>query len=326
MDIIKIPSYNSVNYCYNRNIKYIVIHYTAGSSSAKGTARNVAAMFATPGVGGSADFIVDDSEVVQFNPDLSNYLCWHCGDPRSYTKGGSLYGICTNANSVGIEICSTNPNCSPYDPANSPKWRFSTAAVDRAVELTKYLMEKYKVPADRVVRHYDVSGKLCPGIIGWNADSGSEAKWLDFKKRIGAAAKATATATTAATASDKKTIYRVQVGSFLVEAYASSLKDELKKKGFSDAFITKASPYRVQCGAFSSKKNAEALKEKLIKAGYKNAIIATSETAAKKTDTEVAKEVIAGKWGVGADRKARLTAAGYDYTAVQAEVNRMLEV
>lgn len=44
----------------------------------------------------------------------------------------------------------------------------------------------------------------------------------------------------------------------------------------------------------------------------------------KKTVAELAKEVIAGKWGTGATRKARLKAAGYDATAVQAEVNRIL--
>lgn len=45
---------------------------------------------------------------------------------------------------------------------------------------------------------------------------------------------------------------------------------------------------------------------------------------AKKSVHELAEEVIAGKWGSGADRKNRLTAAGYDYDAVQDEVNRIL--
>lgn len=41
----------------------------------------------------------------------------------------------------------------------------------------------------------------------------------------------------------------------------------------------------------------------------------------KKTVTEIAKEVIAGKWGNGAERKERLSKAGYNYSTVQAEVN-----
>lgn len=44
----------------------------------------------------------------------------------------------------------------------------------------------------------------------------------------------------------------------------------------------------------------------------------------KKSNEEIAKEVIAGKWGNGAERKNRLTAAGYDYNAVQSMVNKLL--
>lgn len=39
---------------------------------------------------------------------------------------------------------------------------------------------------------------------------------------------------------------------------------------------------------------------------------------------EIAKEVIAGKWGVGEERKRRLTNAGYDYKKVQQRVNELL--
>lgn len=49
------------------------------------------------------------------------------------------------------------------------------------------------------------------------------------------------------------------------------------------------------------------------------------KTSAKKTVTEVAKEVIAGKWGNGATRKKKLTKAGYDYNKVQAKVNQLLK-
>ncbi|MGN0398840.1 MAG: GH25 family lysozyme [Blautia sp.] len=50
----------------------------------------------------------------------------------------------------------------------------------------------------------------------------------------------------------------------------------------------------------------------------------TSGTSEKKTVSEVAKEVIAGKWGNGDDRKTALTNAGYNYSEVQAEVNKLL--
>lgn len=43
----------------------------------------------------------------------------------------------------------------------------------------------------------------------------------------------------------------------------------------------------------------------------------------KPVDT-IAREVVAGQWGNGEDRKVRLTQAGYDYNVVQARVNEML--
>lgn len=44
----------------------------------------------------------------------------------------------------------------------------------------------------------------------------------------------------------------------------------------------------------------------------------------KKSNEEIAKEVIAGKWGNGAERKNRLTSAGYNYNTIQSLVNQML--
>ena len=45
----------------------------------------------------------------------------------------------------------------------------------------------------------------------------------------------------------------------------------------------------------------------------------------KKSNTEIAQEVISGKWGNGATRKTKLQNAGYDYNAVQAEVERLMK-
>ena len=50
----------------------------------------------------------------------------------------------------------------------------------------------------------------------------------------------------------------------------------------------------------------------------------TATTVKKKTVDELAKEVIAGKWAAGDERKQKLTAAGYDYNAVQKRVNEIM--
>lgn len=44
----------------------------------------------------------------------------------------------------------------------------------------------------------------------------------------------------------------------------------------------------------------------------------------KKSITTIAKEVIAGEWGNGSERKSKIEAAGYDYKKVQAKVNTLL--
>lgn len=77
-----------------------------------------------------------------------------------------------------------------------------------------------------------------------------------------------------------------------------------------------------QIGAFLSLDNAK----KACKSGYSvfdandNVVYPT-----KKSVDEIAREVIQGKWGNGADRRNRLTNAGYDYNAVQKRVNELMK-
>ena len=77
-----------------------------------------------------------------------------------------------------------------------------------------------------------------------------------------------------------------------------------------------------QIGAFSSLENAK----KACKSGY-YVFDANGNVVypAKKSIDEIAREVIQGKWGNGADRKNRLTNAGYDYNAVQKCVNELMK-
>lgn len=49
----------------------------------------------------------------------------------------------------------------------------------------------------------------------------------------------------------------------------------------------------------------------------------TTTTTTKKTVAQIAEEVMNGKWGNGEERKKRLTEAGYNYSEVQKEVNRL---
>lgn len=153
----------------NRQVKYIAVHYTAGGSSKAGSAKAVRNVFLQPKRRASADFVVDDHEIVQINPDLNNYYCWGVGDKKNpYTGGGTLYGMATNRNTVSIEICSNLKK--GYDPniPNHEGWYFTDAALKNALKLIRYLIQVFGLSKYAVVRHYDVSGKICPGIVGWN--------------------------------------------------------------------------------------------------------------------------------------------------------------
>lgn len=151
----------------NRPIKYISIHYTAGGTSKKGAALSTRSVFIKRSA--SADFVVDDETIVRINPDLKNYYCWAVGDRKNaYSGGGRLYGKATNKNTVSIEICSNlEKGATPAIP-NHSGWYFTDEALDNALRLVRYLMVLLNVPKSNVIRHYDVSGKLCPGVIGWN--------------------------------------------------------------------------------------------------------------------------------------------------------------
>ena len=81
--------------------------------------------------------------------------------------------------------------------------------------------------------------------------------------------------------------------------------------------------------------NGAVRKENLTKAGYDyNAVQSevnrlvkgtATPTPTKKSNEEIAREVIAGKWGNGAIRKQNLKNAGYNPTVIQALVNKMLK-
>lgn len=73
-------------------------------------------------------------------------------------------------------------------------------------------------------------------------------------------------------------------------------------------------------------KCAAALCETIVKREslIKKASAAPSDVIVSKSVDEVAREVLAGKWGNGDERKAKLASAGYDYDTVQAKVNKLV--
>lgn len=146
------------------SIKYIVMHYTANDGD---TDKGNAHYFQGAGRRASAHYFVDEDSVTQSVRD--NDAAWHCGGDLE-SAHHPLRGICMNRNSLGVEMCSD---------IVGDKYTITPQTVDRAVELVKYLMAKYGIDVDHVVRHYDVTGKLCPE--PWVRD---ESLWRKFKARL----------------------------------------------------------------------------------------------------------------------------------------------
>lgn len=126
-------------------------------------------------------------------------------------------------------------------------------------------------------------------------------------------------------AADK--LYRVQTGAFGRKDYATLMEGDLQAKGF-DAFVVKGGDglYRVQVGAYSFWENASLMAGKLTAAGYETIIkqgddVTAVSTAAAVDIDELARRVLRGEFGNGAQRKAAL---GDLYTEVQTAVNRMM--
>ena len=134
-------------------IKYIVIHDTGNPRKGSG-ANNHYIYFNGGNRNASAHYFVDDIEIIQTVEDANS--AWHCGD------GKGIYGI-TNRNSIGIEICINEDS------------NFEIAK-DKTIELIRHLMDKHSIQKENVVRHYDVSRKVCPKSMsdnGWR-------EWTQF--------------------------------------------------------------------------------------------------------------------------------------------------
>jgi N-acetylmuramoyl-L-alanine amidase family 2 len=140
-------------------IKYIVVHFTANNGD---TARGNGNYFAKNDTGTSAHYFVDERDILRSVND--NYVAYHCGAAKYY------HAYCRNSNSIGVELCSRREN---------NKYYFKDEVLENGIRLIKYLMEKYDIPIENVVRHYDVTHKNCPApfveSLTW---------WQQFKDRL----------------------------------------------------------------------------------------------------------------------------------------------
>ncbi len=162
MEIIQLLA-NEDNYTAGRteDISYIVVHYTANDGD---TAKNNCIYFQTVGRNASAHYFVDEDTVYQSVLDTDT--AWHCG-----TTGTYKHEYCRNNNSLGVELCSEKDSKGDY--------YFNDATFENGANLVKYLMNKYNISIDNVIRHYDVTGKTCPAPFVTNTTA-----WANFKSAL----------------------------------------------------------------------------------------------------------------------------------------------
>ncbi|MGH2063970.1 N-acetylmuramoyl-L-alanine amidase [Aerococcus urinaeequi] len=154
------------------NPQWIIEHFVGASGQAWGNANYFKSVYR----GASAHYFIDPNNIVQVVED--DTPAWHVGDAYRTGKGSYNgyhgYGA-TNNNSIGIEMCQDTST-----GKDVWHWEFDPETIKRAKWLTKQLQKKYNIPDERVIRHYDVSGKLCPGNWQWN----DWKKWYEFKAEL----------------------------------------------------------------------------------------------------------------------------------------------
>ena len=104
MEINKLLTPHNYAHGAENRIKYIVIHYVGATGGAAANCKYYAEKYR----GASAHYFVGFAgEIWQSVEDYN--IAWHCGGKKyANTEGGTYHGICTNANSIGIEMCVRN--------------------------------------------------------------------------------------------------------------------------------------------------------------------------------------------------------------------------
>ena len=138
-------------------IKNIVIHYTANPGSTAMQNRNYfEGLKKSKETSASSHFVVGlDGEIVQCVPT------WEVAYASNHR----------NSDTVSIETCHMTADGS-----------YTEETYESLVKLTAWLCKKFDLTEDDVIRHYDITEKICPKYFVEHEDA-----WETFKKRVGEA-------------------------------------------------------------------------------------------------------------------------------------------
>lgn len=108
-----------------------------------------------------------------------NAIVWAVGTAGYYTQ---KHAEARNANTISIEMCCKCDGNSAS--AEDKKWYFTKETQEAAVWLVKKLMKELGIPAENVLRHYDIVNKTCPAPYVHNNKYKTSWTWEEFKAKI----------------------------------------------------------------------------------------------------------------------------------------------
>lgn len=295
----------------NHKIDTITIHHMAGNLSVE-TCGNV---FAPTSRQASSNYgIGSDGRIGMYVEEKDRSWCSSSGsnDNRAIT----------------IEVA---------NDGGAPDWHISDAAIKSLIELCVDICKRNGI--NRLLWKNDKSlvgqvDKQNLTIHQWFAATACPGPYLHSK--LGYVADEVNKKLEASEPKKEEVIYRVQTGAYTNRENAINQFKKVKAAGF-DACMVKADDgyYKIQVGAYSVKQNADNMLSKVKAAGFSvfittksGTVVSTSDTSTstnKKSNEDIAKEVIQGKWGNGQARKDALTKAGYDYNTIQSIVDKLMK-
>ena len=144
-----------------KNVKKVVLHYVGNPKSSAMANRNYFENQKSGGRYVSSHYIIGlEGEILRCVPE--NEVAYCSNQANTY--------------SISIECC--HPDATG---------KFTDATTDSAAELCAYLLKKYGLSVDDLIRHYDVTGKQCPLWFvptKYQTEAIANARWSAFKQRV----------------------------------------------------------------------------------------------------------------------------------------------
>lgn len=319
--------------------EWIIVHFVGASGQAWANSRYFKSIYR----GASAQYFVDPTTILQVVED--NRSAWHIGDghrTRKGAKNGYVHkGGATNTNSIGIEGCQDTST-----GKDVWSWEFHPETVKRIEWLVRLLQKKYNIDDAHVIRHFDATGKLCPG--NWSQNNWAE--WKSFKNNLSKdiVQKVSNPVKRNEGKHDDEEMHLIETGETLygiAKDHGVTVEELVKWNDLEDNLIfpetkifVKAPEVKIPAKPTTIQKlveevlagkhgNGEA-REKSLGKNYKAVQAALNKTMlvkktvkpkpAVKSVDQLVKEVMAGKHGSGDARKKSL---GSRYNEVQAKIN-----